>query len=212
MGLNSERELVEYAVDGSKVLTVKAVSYLEVERGCIDRILEAYLVRIERAFLMNQVAYCLHELAANAHRANVKRVYFNERGLDIGDAGDYARGLRSFRDEVFERILEYHGKLKAAGLYIKIDFRLLADGTLRIRVRNNTPLSVEERDKILGKFELLKRGESLPDAYGMLEDYSEGAGLGLYMILNLLRGMGMGSDALLFDSNERETVVSLFLR
>ncbi len=205
------RDLVEYAIDESKTLTVKTVSYLSIERNYIDQVLKKYLMKIEKPFLMNQVAYCLHELAANANRANLKRVYFKEKGLDIRKASDYEKGLKSFKKDVFERIPEYHEKQKSAGLYIKIDFQLISHKRLRIRVRNNTPMTNEEKDRISRKFLRLNENSSLPEVYHILEDYSEGAGFGLYMILNLLQRMGLGSNALQFKSNDEETMVSLLL-
>ena len=63
-------------------------------------------------------------LAGNANRANAKRIYFSEKGLDICRAEDYQKGLETFRSEVFGRIKEFHAKQKEAGLYIKIDFQL----------------------------------------------------------------------------------------
>lgn len=204
------QSLVEYAISESKTLTVKTTSYLSRERNYIDRVLKQYLKEIEKPFLANQVAYCLHELAGNANRANAKRVYFNDKGLDIHSPQDYQAGLSTFRAETFSQISEFHAKQKAAGLYIKIDFQLLED-TLRIRVRNNTPLTSEEKDRIHQKFEAMKGFSTIPEAYSALEDYSEGAGLGLVMIMQLLENLGFGSEALNVDTNGKETIATLFL-
>ncbi|QEN09127.1 ATP-binding protein [Oceanispirochaeta crateris] len=205
------RNLVEYAISESKTLTVKTVSYLSRERDYIDRVLKQYLDEIEKPFLVNQVAYCLHELAGNANRANAKRVYFKEQGLDIHCPGDYTTGISTFRQDTFSQIERFHTKQKAAGLYIKIDFQL-KDETLRIRVRNNTPLTEEEKTRIHKKFETMKNYSSIPEAYEALEDYSEGAGLGLVMILQLLNNLGFGDDALNVDTNGKETIATLFLK
>ncbi|MDA3956439.1 hypothetical protein [Oceanispirochaeta sp.] len=202
--------LVEYAISESKTLTVKTISYLSRERNYIDRVLKQYLNEIEKPFLVNQVAYCLHELAGNANRANAKRVYFDERGLDISSSQDYIQGLTTFRQDTFSQIDKFHAKQKAAGLYIKIDFQL-RDESLRIRVRNNTPLTNEERDRIHQKFETNKKYTNIPEAYNALEDYSEGAGLGLVMILQLLNNLGFGEDALHVDTNGKETIATLYL-
>jgi len=202
--------LVEYAISESKTLTVKTVSYLSRERNYIDRVLKQYLNEIDKPFLINQVAYCLHELAGNANRANAKRVYFNENGLDIHSSQDYRKGLETFRSDTFSQIEKFHLKQKEAGLYIKIDFQLKED-RLRIRVRNNTPLTEEEKTRIHRKFEAMKQYSSIPEAYSVLEDYSEGAGLGLVMILQLLNNLGFGEDALNVDTNGKETIATLFL-
>ncbi|MDC7241816.1 MAG: hypothetical protein PQJ50_15795 [Spirochaetales bacterium] len=204
------RSLVEYAISESKTLTVKTTSYLSRERKYIDHILKQYLQEIEKPFMVNQVAYCLHELAGNANRANAKRIYFDEKGLDIHSSGDYRQGLSTFRSEAFGNIKEYNAKQKAAGLYIKIDFHLHKT-RLKIRVRNNTPLTGEEKSRIDRKFEAMKQFSSIPDAYTLLEDSSEGAGLGLVMILQLLDNLGFGNEALSIDSDGTETIATLYL-
>ena len=83
--------LVEYAISESKVLTIKTVSYLSRERNYIDSVLKKYLHEIKQPHLLNQVSYCLHELAGNANRANTKRVYFQDKGLDISSPEEYAQ-------------------------------------------------------------------------------------------------------------------------
>lgn len=202
--------LVEYAIHESKTLTIKTVSYLSREREYIDGILEQYLKEIEKPYLVNQVAYCLHELAGNANRANAKRVYFLDKGLDIHNPEEYKKGLETFRSETFTQIEQFQAKQKKVGLYIKIDFNLQGD-KLRIRVRNNTLLTDEEKKRIHAKFETMKQYKTVSDAYSLIEDATEGAGLGLVMIIQLLFNMGFGSDALSIDTDEKETVATLFL-
>jgi len=202
--------LVEYAISESKILTIKTVSYLSRERNFIDKILQQYLNEVKRPNLLNQVAYCLHELAGNANRANAKRVYFMEKGLNIHCPDDYKNGLVTFRKETFSQIDQFHIKQRKAGLYIKIDFHLEGE-KLRIRVRNNTLLTAEEKMRIKGKFETMKEYRTIPDAYKVVEDPTEGAGLGIVMIIQLLYNLGFGSESLNIDTDETETIASLFL-
>lgn len=202
--------LVEYAIHESKTLTIKTVSYLSRERNYIDKILKQYLHEIEKPYMVNQVAYCLHELAGNANRANAKRVYFEEKGLDISQPEEYRMGLDTFRAETFTQIEKFQIKQKKAGLYIKIDFNLQGE-RLRIRVRNNSLMTDEEKIRINKKFETMKKYTSITDAYQVIEDASEGAGLGLVMIIQLLYSLGFGSDALSIDTDEKETIATLFL-
>ena len=202
--------LVEYAIHESKTLTIKTVSYLSRERNYIDRILKLYLDEIERPHLINQVSYCLHELAGNANRANAKRVYFMEKGLDINNPDEYKTGLETFRADTFEEIEKFKSIQKKAGFYIKIDFHL-QDEKLLIRVRNNALLTEEEKIRINRKFETMKDYKSIPDAYKVVEDSTEGAGLGLVMIIQLLQNLGFDSNALKIDTNHKETIATLFL-
>ena len=212
-GENSElmnTDLVEYAISESKTLTIKTISYLSRERNYIDSILKKYLKEIGKSYLMNQISYCLHELAGNANRANAKRIYFCEQGLDIHHPDQYKRGLETFRADTFSRIDSFHQKQRMAGLYIKIDFQL-QENCLRIRVRNNALLTVEEKIRIQKKFETMKDCRTIPEVYKVVEDSSEGAGLGLVMIIQLLQNLGFGSEAFNIDSGRKETVASILL-
>ena len=202
--------LVEYAICESKVLTIKTVSYLSRERNYIDNVLKKYLHEIKKPHLLNQVSYCLHELAGNANRANAKRIYFDEKGLDISSPEEYARGLETFRQDTFTKIERFQAKQKRAGLYIKIDFHLNGE-KLRIRVRNNTLLTAEEKKRIHKKFDIMKEYKTIPDAFQLVEDSTEGAGLGLVMIIQLLQNLGFGTEAFSIDTDEKETIATLFL-
>ena len=68
-------------------------AYQPSERIHIDHVLEAYLDAVGMKSLRTKLAYCLHELAANAKKANTKRLYFRERNLDINDPHQYEEGM-----------------------------------------------------------------------------------------------------------------------
>jgi len=207
---DTHQALIDYAITEEKVLTVKAYSYLSREREYIDEVLDSYLKDVGLEHLQNQVSYCLHELAGNAYKANTKRVYFDSRGLNIEDPKDYLKGMRSFKQDTVDDILSYSEKQKEASLYIRFDFRKL-DEHLIIRVRNNAVLTVEEQDRINHKIETASRYDSVVEAYTIVEDNSEGAGLGIVMMILMLRSLGFGQDALRIRSNHEETISELVL-
>jgi len=74
-------ESVYYAILHSKTLTVTTSTYLPAERIHIHKILGAFLEAAGMAELKNHLAYCVHELAGNAKKANMKRLYFREKNL-----------------------------------------------------------------------------------------------------------------------------------
>ena len=211
--MSTKRDLVNSVRDAivhSQTLTLRTVTYLPRERGHIDRVLGAFIDAAGMRPLKNKLSYCVHELAGNAKKANIKRLFFREKNLDISNGTDYAAGMVEFKREMVERVEYYLEKLRAENLYVKFQFRKMKDG-IRIVVRNNTPLTAEERSRIREKQAIVERHASLAEAYATTEDGAEGAGLGIVMMLFMLKNLGFGSQAFSVRSAGAETVATLTL-
>ena len=96
------------------------------------------LEAVGRSDIRSQLAYCLHELASNAKRANTKRAYFAAHGLDLTNPAEYAVGMERFREGMIEDTEYYLQKQRLMGLRITFRFSRCTDG-LVIEVRNNAP-------------------------------------------------------------------------
>ena len=201
---------VEFAIEKRKVLTVTSYGYLAEERAYIDKVLNRYLAEVGIPKLIGNLGYCIHELAGNAHKANLKRMYFDDRGLDICDPDDYVRGMQVFKDDVLDRPETYFARQRSEGYYVKFHFQVSSD-TLKIVIRNNAELTREEKKKIREKFKIARRAKNLADAYGSAEDYSEGAGLGIVMLHVMLKNMGFSDGSLRVYVKDGETVAFLSL-
>ena len=200
--------MVERAVAEERMLTLTTYAYFADERDYIDAILNDFLVAAGRPSLEGQLSYCIHELANNAKKANTKRVYFHEKGLDLYEESDYWMGMRGFREETVRDIDYYLKRLREHGLYIKIQFKLNREHML-IAVRNNVRLTPIERAKMEQKIRESKRYDNMADAYASIEDSSEGAGLGMVMMIIMLRNLGFNEKIIRFFASEHETRVLL---
>lgn len=203
-----DKNKVEQAVREGRMLTLTTHSYFADERDYIDEILNYFLVAAGRPGLQDQLSYCIHELANNAKKANTKRVYFEEQGLDINNESQYWIGMRHFRDETVRNIDHYLERLRESNLYIKVQFKLNA-GTMMIAVRNNIRLTRVEREKMEEKIGRSRHYTNMADAYASIEDTSEGAGLGIVMMIIMLRALGLSEDIIRFFSGRNETWVLL---
>jgi hypothetical protein len=201
---------VNEAIDRRRTLTVKTVTYLPRERAHIDAILGAFLEASGMQPLRNKLGYCVHELAGNAKKANTKRLYFKDNGLKIDDPADYARGMAGFKQEMVDRVAHYEGRLKDEGLYVKFQFRAAERGVY-VNVRNNVELTDFEKIRIDQKLAIAQRYACLADAYAMTEDGAEGAGLGIVMMMFMLKNLGFGTDSFSMSSAHGETVATLTL-
>lgn len=207
---DTHQSMIDYAISEEKMLTIRTYSYLSRERDYIDEVLRNYLSDVNLTKLLNQVSYCVHELAGNAYKANTKRVYFNEKGLVITDPADYLKGMRNFKIETVNQVLYFQDLQKKASLYVRFDFKKI-DDYLVIRVRNNISLTLEEQDRINHKMEMARSYDTLVEAYSSVEDSSEGAGLGIVMMVIMLKSLGFGQDSLHIYTHEGETVAELVL-
>lgn len=201
---------IEYAIDHSKRLTLTIYKYLAEERNYIDEIVNLYLKQTNLEHLSHQLTYCIHELAGNACRANSKRSYFKHKNLNIEDRDQYQRGMDSFRSEAFTNVSQFHEITKEDGLYIKFQIKK-HENSIDLSILNNTPLTPEEERRINQKFEVVKDYDNVAEAYAFLEDSSEGAGLGIAMMVIMLKEMGVGPERLKIfrDSEETHAVLKL---
>ncbi len=203
-------ETVDFAIRNSKVLSLTTYSYFVRERRYIDRILAMYLREIGMDQLQNKLAYCIHELAGNAHKANTKRIYFRNRGLAISDPSDYEEGMKGFKESVIANMDQYYRALKEEGLFLKFYFKR-RDSVLKLAIRNNVPLTREEEQKINNKFTIARRSTDLVSTYPELEDFTEGAGLGIVMISQMLKNMGFLHHRFRIYSYKGQTISALEL-
>jgi len=199
---------VHKAVKRGQMLTLTTNTYFARERDYIDEVLNHFLIAAGRAELQDKLAYCIHELANNAKKANTKRVYFQDKGLDIDNEAQYYIGMRTFRDETINHINYYVPKLKSSGLYIKVQFKI-NNGNLMIAIRNNVALTQLERRRIEEKIRKSRRYEDMAEAYASIEDSAEGAGLGIVMVMIMLRNLDLNEQIVRFFSNQRETFTLL---
>ncbi len=209
-GMAFNTDTVEFAIKNSKVLSLTTFSYFVKERRCIDKILSMYLSEIGADELQNKLSYCIHELAGNAHKANTKRVYFKKMGLDINDPEDYLKGMKSFKDSVISNMEQYHNDLKEHGLFLKFYFRK-KDSVLKLAIRNNVSLTPQETEKINDKLAAAAVSTNLAATYPEVEDFTEGAGLGIVMIYHMLRNMGFKDPGFKIYSQGNQTVSALEL-
>jgi len=208
--MRNDSDTIDYAIENNKVLTLTSYSYLGTERDYIDKVLYRYLSQVGMHILMNNISYCIHEIAGNAHKANLKRLYFDLQRLDINDPDEYDRGMNHFKHEVLQHPDRYAQWHRENGYYIKFHFQI--DGScFKVVIRNNVPLTVQEKERIATKIEIARNASNLADVYAVSEDYSEGAGLGIVMLHVILKNLGFHGESFRIYTRDEETIAFLSL-
>ena len=174
----------------------------------LEKVLGILLAELGQERLKDPLAYCLRELAVNAKKANTKRVYFTERALNLNDEGDYREGMKGFKTDTLENIQYYLEKQKAMGLYVKVTFHATGK-TLVIRVRNNTEITRAEQMRVFDRIARARGFATLEEAFDKTQDYVEGAGLGIVILILILRKVGLSEESFSVDMVEGETVATL---
>jgi putative nucleotidyltransferase with HDIG domain len=144
----------------------------------------------------------------NAKKANTKRVYFQEKNFDLLNPEDYQVGMKTFKEDTLGNIKHYLELQKKAGLYIKIVFHMKAD-VLNIYIANNTTITKKEQMRVYDRIARARAYDSLEEAFSMVLDDSEGAGLGIVIMILMLRKMGLDEEAFDIDTENSETVARL---
>ncbi len=173
-------------------------------------VLMAFLKELKQEAMSEYLIYCLNELATNAKKANTKRVYFQEKGLDINNIDDYEKGMENFKNDTLNNIKHYLGLQKEQGYYIKLLFQHKAN-KIKIEIRNNAPLTVFEYKRIHDKIARAQRYSSVDDAFSQILDDSEGAGLGIIIMILMLQKIGLKGDSFQVFSEGDETISRIIL-
>jgi putative nucleotidyltransferase with HDIG domain len=201
-------EQIKRAARNSVPLSIKTYTLPHETEEYLERILTIFLEETGQEQIKDRIAYCLRELAVNAKKANTKRVFFKERGLDISNHHDYTEGMKDFKRTTIENILHYLQIQKEEGLYIKVVFHSKAQ-TFAVSVHNNVEISQKEQMRVYDRIARSRAFESMEEALSTVLDDSEGAGLGIVILVLMLKKIGLNEDAFDIDVENGETVARI---
>ncbi|MQY76732.1 MAG: HDOD domain-containing protein [Spirochaeta sp.] len=202
------RAQIKRVTNSSIPLTIKTYTLSHDTEVYLEEILEAFLTELGYTEIKDQLAYCLRELAVNAKKANTKRAYFLEKDLNLEDPDEYDEGMKTFKEETLENIQYYLQKQKEQGLYIKIIFHTQGK-TFNITVRNNVEITRKEQIRVFDRIARSRAFTSMEEAFATVLDNSEGAGLGIVILILMLKKMGLEEDSFSIDMEEGETIAAL---
>lgn len=214
---DGEKEL--QAVDVEKIrAAIKLHTPIEITTYTLPRNMEIYIQQVMSTFLtechqthmIGYLSFCLGELLTNSKKANTKRIYFSQHNLDLNKKDDYEKGMKNFKEDTLNNIDYYLTEQKKAGLYIKFEIQMI-DDFIKVQIKNNALLCPFEKERIDEK---LKRVENYSTEKNVLEqllDQTEGAGLGIIIIILMLEKIGLSKDDYKVFTNDTETITQIML-
>ncbi len=176
----------------------------------LNSIFAKILAKMDFIYLLDTLVTIQREIIINAAKANAKRIFFQEEGLDITDPMQYAQGMVRFRNEIVGEFESIREKLSKSSLKIRVRIQKTAKGTL-ISVTNNTPILPEELDRIKLRMEKARSYNDFSEAYEEVYDSTEGAGLGIVLVTLLLKNSGIGVESYTISSDGAATRCELFI-
>jgi len=179
----------------------------EVEVIIEDKLLK-YLQDISRDDLFEVLNYIIKELAGNANKANLKRIHFRRKGLDITKQDHYHVGVKDFLKEINEKPELYFNLAKELGFYVKIEM-YLENNNLVINIVDNSPIITFEIERIREKFKRAYRFKTLDEVFKEGVDFTEGGGLGLIVVIFMLRKIGLDEKVMKILTNNEKTYTRL---
>jgi hypothetical protein len=138
---------IRKAIQGSLPLKLRTSTAPQEFVDGMERVLDLLLVEVGQGAMKEGLFFCLQELVSNAKKANNKRVYFRERGLDISKPEDYQAGMSTFRDEVFSDVTHFLERMEALGYYIEVAIRRLGNAVDFV-VTNNVEMVAAEHSRV----------------------------------------------------------------
>ena len=201
---------IKMAVRAGIPLSITTYTLPHEMESYMDDVLAAFLEELNQKYMTEYLTYCLNELVTNSKKANTKRIYFQEKNLNILDPVEYELGMKDFKSETLGNIQHYLKLQKNAGLYVKFILQTRSN-KIKIEVRNNVELTPEEYKRIHDKLSRAQQYTSVDQALTQVLDDTEGAGLGLIIIILMLEKIGLTEENFQVLCENGETVTRIIL-
>jgi hypothetical protein len=132
---------------------------------------------------------CIKELIVNGTKANLKRILFEKRSLRIDNEDDYLKGMLEFRNYLTAVIAASDvEELKRRDFWVDARFVYSPNG-VRIEIINNAHITPIEDKRLREKLKKAMGYEDILQFYMEQGDELEGAGMGIALIVMLMRGI-----------------------
>lgn len=204
----NRREKIEKAIEAEQPIKFRLYALLQDTEDDVNFIATEILNRYKKPELLSPVYTAIKELALNGAKANIKRVLFKELEIDENNPDSYEEGMRTFKEKLAESFVkEYAIKAKEMGLFVDVKFDYNRH-RLIIEVENNSFLSEKEDKRIRGKFAKGSTYDNIAEFYMDTMDNAEGAGLGITLILMLIKAEGIDPHVFTIKSDFKTKTVA----
>lgn len=150
----------------------------------------------------------IKELVQNAVKATQKRLYFKKNGIDIKSVNN--SDLENFKESITNGSIFSIMDEESIDYAVEIIFKDEKD-SFKISVKNHGEMNSTERKNVEFMFGRGKDAEDVSDLLSEETNNKEGGGLGLSMILILMRKLNIPQENLYFRTNDLYTIFNLII-
>lgn len=176
----------------------------------IEEELINYLKKVKKENLTNELSYIIKEMVGNANKANMKRVHFSIKELNIANPDDYEKGIKTFRDEMSSNYKTYITSAKNFGYFVRLDF-YTTNGYLVLSIMNNTEILPLEKERLMNKIKYSAKFNTFEEALMEGLDTKEGGGFGIILSIMMLRKMGLNERFFKIKDNDKYTQTEIII-
>ena len=205
-----DRSKIRMAIETGVPLSITTYTIPHGVEVYMTEVLTVFLTELNQKQMIEYLSYCVSELITNAKKANTKRVYFKTKNLNINEPSEYAKGMATFKDDTMQNIHHYLDLQKKTGLYVKFMLQM-RNNKIKIEVRNNAELTYFEYKRIHDKLSRAQQYTSINEAISQILDSSEGAGLGLIIMILMLTKIGLTEENFQVLCENGETITRIIL-
>lgn len=181
---------INNAIENKNDIVFVSYSILDETDEKIRYTLQKILQDCNKEEWVTPIYSAVKELVSNALKANAKRILVDEGIIKESDpVQEVVRKLRTILNE--RAVLEYGIKKKKKSLSTRVYFTFESE-RLIIKVINNLPLSEKELKKIHDRISISSKYDNIAEFFMDYPDpAAEGMGLGLCMVMTLLKSINI---------------------
>jgi hypothetical protein len=145
----------------------------------------------------------IKEFLQNGVKATQKRIFFKNNGLDIDK--NHKQAIEQFKESMSNGEIHTHLLTKDMDFLVEINFQEIDKKNLLISVRNHGEMNASEIKNV--NF-MIDRGRRTAEVSDLLSDETsnkEGVGLGLSMIVILMKKLNLTPDCLYYEVKDSFT-------
>lgn len=193
-----QKDSLNETITGNGVFSQKYDCFASIQEQEQIDLFDYCLERLGLVTVKAKLIYCYRELLSNANKANLKRAFFKENGLDINNPEDYHGGLHKFKSEMLVNLQKYERLSQEYGY--ELICRYETDNQyFTVTINTNNAIADEEMVHIREKSQKIYHCTNIDDAVKIIEE-GEGAGLGLAITKHILTGLGMEANTVSYKS------------
>ena len=199
---------IEIAVNDGKSINLISYSFSEDMEKKLNSVIKKVTGKFSQDDLGGVIYTIIKELAINGTKANIKYLFLEENNFDPEDRDSYNEGMKLFKKNISEKfLLQMGAKARKKGLWVKIHFNYNDTG-LSIYVKNNRLLSQHDEKRIREKLSKAMQYTDIAQFYMENLDESEGAGMGIALIIILLKAENIDPAYFRIFTEEDNTTIA----